>query len=175
MTFTMFIISVRTIPWELTYIILVDHEDSGESSDELSTTGINLISTLALVHSELEHFSRNITARNPDISDYQNPITGSSIRTFSMAGNTGNSTHQTTSARPSYGINAPTQLQNFTALGPHNPPDTQTRSQISNVTRSNQVRQTTTGTCDLTGISIYLSTFKLQLNYKCGNFPLSNP
>ena len=79
-----------------------------------------------------------------------------------MTGNTGTSTHQTTSAGPSYGINAPTQLQNFTALGPHYPPDAQTRSQISNATRSNQVRQTTTGTFDLTGNSVYLSTFNLH-------------
>ena len=78
-----------------------------------------------------------------------------------MAGNTGNSAHQTTSTGPPYGINAPTQLQNFTALGPHNPPDTQTRSQISNATRSNQVGQTTTGTFDLTGF-VYLSTFKFH-------------
>ena len=121
----------------------MDHEENAESSDDLSTTGINPISTLALVHSELEQFNRNSTTRNPDSSDYQNPITGPPNGTFS------------------------------TALGPHNPTDAQTRSQTSNTNRSNQVGQTTSGTFNLTGISIYLSTFKIHLiiNVKT----LSNP
>ena len=78
MTFTLLISTITTTPRKLTYIISVEHEDSGESSDDLSTTGINPTATLAQVHSELEQFTRNNTAGNSCNSIYLDPIPGPS-------------------------------------------------------------------------------------------------
>ena len=136
MTFTFLVSIITTTPRKLTYTILVEH-DSGESSDDLSTTGINPTATLAQVHSELEQFTRNNTTGNSCNSVYLDPIPGPSNTSYTVP----------------QALNSETQ-----AL--HNLPGPRPITNCSNPVRSQSARLITTETLEHMGNSnlfIYLN------------------